>query len=156
MSPNPSSDGPLAWAPPRWANALGSAVIVFGGALALFTWAASDFRGLDAVSAQILAWPAALGTALAAFSLAPRLERGVLRRRRDVAWRIAAAMGASGFAWPLSFGAAALISDDKATALAAIAPALAGLVLGAVAGGLCGALAARLFLRKPLAAAPRR
>ena len=156
MSQSPSSNAPLAWAAPAWANALAAAATLFAAALALFTWAASDFRGFDLISARILAWPSALGVGLAGFSIAPRLKRGALDRRGDVIWRAAAAMGASGFAWPLSFGAAALIGGDAASALAALAPAFAGLVLGAISGGAFGAIAARLFLRKAPAATPPR
>jgi len=113
-----------------------------------FTFAASNFQGLDPISLRTLTIPGALGAALATLALWRGHRRGAFNAPADVIWRSAVGVGAAGFAWPLSFGISALLQGDTTSALGAFAPAFAGLVIGAIAGALAGAICAFTLFKR--------
>ncbi len=119
---------------------LAGIAILFALAALAFAWTASDFRGLNPLSLRILSIPAAIGALLAALSLGPRLLRGEAMRLDAALLRTVTAMGAAGFAWPLSFGLAVALQGDVAAALGSLWRALGGALIGAVAGAIGGAL----------------
>src|SRR5262249_36430750 len=121
-------------------------LLMFACTAVLFAWAASDFREINMFSLRVLMIPAFIGAVLAAISIGPKL--GKLKTTNDIIWRAAAAFGAAGFAWPLSFAVALLLQGNPQSAAASLLPALAGLVLGAIAGAASGAAAAHVCLRR--------
>jgi hypothetical protein len=129
---------PLMLRRPGLAFGLLALALLYIVALAVAAFAAGGLGGFDLGAAEALSLPAALGTALAALRIGPPLRRGAFAHRRDVVWRAMAAFGAIGFAWPLSFGIAALSQGDHAPLLAVLAPAVFGLFVGAIGGALGG------------------
>lgn len=117
-------------------------VVTFLAGWLAFTFAASNFQGLDPVSLQTLVWPGLIGAALATLALWRGHTRGAFKTTTDVVWRCAVGIAAAGFAWPLSFGISALLQGDAQSALGAFAPAFAGMIVGAIAGALAGAVCA--------------
>ncbi len=152
-SPNPSPGQPPLKPPlrlrqPRLLFGTLALITLFAVGLVLFVFAGSHFSGFALAAIAPLSWPAGLGALLTATALAPRLERGTVMRRRDIARRAGFAFAAAGFAWPLAFGLAALLEGDASQALYAFAPALAGALTGAVAGLLGGTIAGALFVKR--------
>lgn len=132
---------------PVWAfAALGLLIILIVG-YALTVFVASGI-GYDAGVARALAWPAALGAGLASGSLWIRIKGCRIRRHRDAALRSAIAWGATGFAWPLSFGVSTLLQGDAAGLQHSLLPAIVGGLLGAAAGGVAGYVASLAVLTR--------
>lgn len=110
--------------------------------LAVTAFAVGGLSGLNLDVASAYSIPAAFGTALAALRIGPRLRRGVFARRWDVVWRAAAAFGAIGAAWPLSYGLAALSTGDGGSPYVLLPALIFGLVVGLIGGALGGLAAA--------------
>lgn len=123
-------------------------ILTFLAGWLAFTFAATNFQGLDPISLGVLIWPGLIGAALATLALWRGHTRGTFKSVNGIVWRCAVGVGAAGFAWPLSFGISALLQGDPQSALGAFIPAFFGLFAGAIAGALAGRIiAAALFTR---------
>ena len=133
---------------PRWMFAALGLGLLFLIGYGLTVFIASGI-GYDAGVAQALIWPGALGAGLSAGVLWRRIAACRIRRRRDVAGASALAWGATGFAWPLSFGLSTLIDEGTLDGLRhSIIPALAGAALAASAGAVAAWIASYAALRR--------
>ncbi len=149
MAPDASTmPNALLFRRPRWVFAALGLSLLFLIGYGLTVFIASGI-GYDAGVAQALVWPGALGAGLSAGVLWRRIAACRIRRRRDAAGASALAWGATGFAWPLSFGLSTLIEDGTLAGLQhSLVPALAGAALAASAGAIAAWLASYAALNR--------